>query len=478
MSLSFLLFLLALFGLGSGTYLVRKGDATSRALGAMLLALGTEWTYYWSTAYLESLWADVALGAAAAVQVVLFLYLVRRKGEGGEAGRGLTWPRPLLSRALLFPALLLALFLAVTLEMGLLFGYNLSASPTPLFFASTLLSAPLLVLGQEGLFHAYALRNFSEFHGLPHGLALTSVLLGVASLNPFVLGTLGPTLLVQYLFQGFFLNAVLAFVAGTYLCKDRWNLAGVFTFRTGLLWTLGLLPLATRFPDWEAGFVAELVALLLVLLVVAMGLPDPRYRRHHYGEEGTPSRRGWISARARLRREGRNAAVLALVVGGLVGLVVLAGGPEVGPPVHVFAIATGSMTPEYPRGTLVFIEPVASPSAIHVGEVIAYNAPYLSTLGPVVHRVISIHVGANGTITYTTKGDANPAPDPRPVSFDQVVGRLAWSLPYLGLLALSPPFAASVMLLLLIAGMYSLSPRTPRTTRKRPHLPYLPGSDA
>jgi signal peptidase len=94
------------------------------------------------------------------------------------------------------------------------------------------------------------------------------------------------------------------------------------------------------------------------------------------------------------------------------------------------SVLTGSMAPTYPTGTLVIVRPIG-PTNIRIGDPITYQMesgrPELIT-----HRVIAISSSSNGDINYTTQGDSNDLPDANPVVADQVMGRVWYSIPYLG----------------------------------------------
>ncbi len=104
----------------------------------------------------------------------------------------------------------------------------------------------------------------------------------------------------------------------------------------------------------------------------------------------------------------------------------------------VFAVATPSMETEIPEGSLVFVR-----------EAMEYNerdviTARLSNGNTFTHRVIS--VDSEKKLVYT-KGDANPSPDRLPTSFSDIIGKVVFTLPYLGLLSLNLNSNAVVLVL-------------------------------
>ncbi|AYA23740.1 signal peptidase I [Rhodococcus rhodochrous] len=95
-----------------------------------------------------------------------------------------------------------------------------------------------------------------------------------------------------------------------------------------------------------------------------------------------------------------------------------------------FTVLTGSMKPTYPPGTLLVVKPVER-SELGIGMPITYQ---LRPGEPAVvtHRIISASQSAQGTRTYITQGDANDVPDEAPVIYEQIRGRVWYSIPYLG----------------------------------------------
>ena len=84
--------------------------------------------------------------------------------------------------------------------------------------------------------------------------------------------------------------------------------------------------------------------------------------------------------------------------------------------VRIYGVLTGSMAPAYSIGGVVYVME-EDPQNITVGDVITFtmgsNTEYVMT-----HRVAKIVDG-----NFITKGDANNAVDPEPVSFDRLIGK-------------------------------------------------------
>ena len=128
-----------------------------------------------------------------------------------------------------------------------------------------------------------------------------------------------------------------------------------------------------------------------------------------------------------IARRGLEVALLLLVLGSL-GLAAFA---QAAPLLRggLYSVRSESMVPTLSVGELVVVQEVA-PEAISVGDVITVK---LASGATVTHRVVAI-VETDGPPMFQTRGDANGGPDPVNVTSDQVVGRLAWHLPFVGFL--------------------------------------------
>lgn len=94
------------------------------------------------------------------------------------------------------------------------------------------------------------------------------------------------------------------------------------------------------------------------------------------------------------------------------------------------AVLTGSMEPEYPVGSLIYVKE-KDLETLQVGDVITYR---LSGDTVVTHRIVEIDTEAQ---TVTTKGDANESNDGQPVAFESIIGKAEFKIPYLGFISMN-----------------------------------------
>ena len=145
--------------------------------------------------------------------------------------------------------------------------------------------------------------------------------------------------------------------------------------------------------------------------------------RHRAGREGAA--RGARGIR-RYLAWGLSAGLFGLVC--LVGLLAVVVPAVTGS--TPMTILTGSMTPTYPPGTLVIVTPI-DPAQITIGTPITYQLESGKDV-VVTHRVVSITSSSDGTRSFVTQGDANGAPDEKPVLPVQVRGAVWYAIPWLG----------------------------------------------
>lgn len=129
-------------------------------------------------------------------------------------------------------------------------------------------------------------------------------------------------------------------------------------------------------------------------------------------------------------KTGSVAKVIYIIAIIILALVILAAAGVMVPRffgVQEYAVSTGSMEPEIPVGSLIFVTKTDAEKLVP-GDIIAYRTGR-GTGAPIVHRVVENDTAAKEIIT---KGDANSAEDLFPVRYDQVVGKVVLSIPVLG----------------------------------------------
>ncbi len=95
---------------------------------------------------------------------------------------------------------------------------------------------------------------------------------------------------------------------------------------------------------------------------------------------------------------------------------------------YSFVVLTASMTPAIEPGDVVIVDE-RDPSSIAEGDVITFVRGDNEV--PVTHRVIGV-VAVGGEVAFETQGDANDAADAGLVPAANVLGVVAFTIPYLG----------------------------------------------
>jgi len=88
----------------------------------------------------------------------------------------------------------------------------------------------------------------------------------------------------------------------------------------------------------------------------------------------------------------------------------------------------GSMAPALKTGTLA-ISRATDPARLAVGDIIKFKRDGASAA--VTHRIVAIRT-VEGRLSFTTKGDANEAPDPNEIGFSADVQKVVLDVPYAG----------------------------------------------
>jgi len=93
----------------------------------------------------------------------------------------------------------------------------------------------------------------------------------------------------------------------------------------------------------------------------------------------------------------------------------------------IMTVISGSMQPAIKMGSVVMVKPVDN---YKIGDIITFG-PYSRTKAPTTHRIYDIKV-EGGAPVYITKGDVNNAPDARELQKKDILGKVLFSVPYVG----------------------------------------------
>ncbi len=90
-------------------------------------------------------------------------------------------------------------------------------------------------------------------------------------------------------------------------------------------------------------------------------------------------------------------------------------------------VLSGSMESAIKMGSVAAVKPAKE---YKVGDVITFGEKTKAKT-PTTHRIYEIKE-SDGIKSYITKGDANNAPDQKPVSEKEILGKVLFSVPYIG----------------------------------------------
>ena len=129
--------------------------------------------------------------------------------------------------------------------------------------------------------------------------------------------------------------------------------------------------------------------------------------------------------------------------------------------IKTLTVLSGSMEPAIHTGSVVVIKPV---SDYKVGDVITFSLGSKTQI-PTTHRITEIRV-ASGEMVYKTKGDANNSEDSTEVFQRDIVGKVYFSIPYLGYLVdfVQKPFG--LMLVVVIFSLIVISGEIKKIVRE------------
>lgn len=116
---------------------------------------------------------------------------------------------------------------------------------------------------------------------------------------------------------------------------------------------------------------------------------------------------------------------------------------------ELYIVLSGSMNPVFDAGSVLAVKAVVSQD-VKVGDIITFKDPEDQKKN-ITHRVFEVKEGNKGK-SFITKGDANDAPDPKPVPEGNVIGKVSLWVPYAGYLLNFAKTQKGLLLIIIIPG--------------------------
>ncbi|MDF1493272.1 signal peptidase I [Caproiciproducens sp. CPB-2] len=116
---------------------------------------------------------------------------------------------------------------------------------------------------------------------------------------------------------------------------------------------------------------------------------------------------------------------------------------------YMLVVLSGSMAPQFDTGSVAFVNPVDA-AEIKKGDIITFKG-FAGSDQMTTHRVVGINQKSNGP-EFLTKGDANHANDPDPIPGEDLIGRVSFTLPYLGYFMNFAQTRNGLLLLIIVPG--------------------------
>lgn len=114
-----------------------------------------------------------------------------------------------------------------------------------------------------------------------------------------------------------------------------------------------------------------------------------------------------------------------------------------------YTVLSESMKPALKMGSLIAVKPV-KPDYLHAGDIIAFTDAFKPDQ-ITSHRIVEIK--NNNNMSFVTKGDANSVNDENLVYSNNVIGKVVFHIPYVGMLLNFVKTKKGIILLIIIPGL-------------------------
>lgn len=120
---------------------------------------------------------------------------------------------------------------------------------------------------------------------------------------------------------------------------------------------------------------------------------------------------------------------------------------------RLYIVESGSMEPAIKMGSMIGVKEIEA-SEIEIGDTVSFYTQ--NKEAKVTHRIVDIKAGGDEIIT---RGDANNMDDPNPRSKNEVIGKVVFSIPFIGFIFhyLSKPI--SIVLIIILGAAWLLIPK-------------------
>ena len=115
----------------------------------------------------------------------------------------------------------------------------------------------------------------------------------------------------------------------------------------------------------------------------------------------------------------------------------------------VMTVLSGSMEPALHTGSIVVVKPAEH---YDIGDIITFG-PAAKTKTPTTHRIHDIQV-IEGKASYITKGDANNTPDAKEVLERDILGKVLFSVPFVGYAVDAAQKPIGFMLIIVVPAVF------------------------
>lgn len=119
---------------------------------------------------------------------------------------------------------------------------------------------------------------------------------------------------------------------------------------------------------------------------------------------------------------------------------------------RMYIVDSGSMIPTLPVDSMIIVNEVTA-AEIEKDDIVTYYAGSGETR--VTHRVVRILEDGEG---FITRGDANNTEDPSVLEKDRIIGKLAFSIPYIGTLFRGLSSELGIAVLVIFAVLIMIIP--------------------